>query len=73
MGEPPKMTLNPFTPVSRSVVGGDVFSKYFATPSKDTLMILNGQDMYIDCQLSGLKNPDKVAYNVASVAWGTIS
>lgn len=68
MGEPRKKTLNPFTTVSREVVGGDVFSKYFATPSKDALLILNGQDMYIDCQLSGLKNPDKVAYNVASVA-----
>ncbi|XP_022317011.2 uncharacterized protein LOC111120524 isoform X1 [Crassostrea virginica] len=67
MGEPAKMTLNPFTPVSRAVVSGDVFSKYLATPSENALLILNGQDMYPDCQLTGLKNPDKVAYNVASI------
>ena len=67
MGEPAKMTLNPFTHVSRAVVSGDVFSKYLATPSENALLILNGQDMYPDCQLTGLKNPDKVAYNVASI------
>ncbi|XP_061192442.1 uncharacterized protein LOC133200693 isoform X1 [Saccostrea echinata] len=67
IGEP-QMTLNSFTQVSRAVIGGDYFSKYFATPSKDTLLILNGQSLYTDCQLTGLKNPDKVAYNVASLA-----
>ncbi|XP_062591247.1 follistatin-related protein 5-like isoform X3 [Saccostrea cucullata] len=66
IGEP-QMSLNSFTQVSRAVIGGDYFSRYFATPSKDTLLILNGQSLYKDCQLSGLKNPNKVAYNVASL------
>jgi hypothetical protein len=59
--------LNPFTPVSRAVIGGDIFSKFFATPSKDAMLIVNGQDLYTVCQLSGLKNPDKIGYNVAAV------
>ncbi|XP_056019706.1 follistatin-related protein 5-like isoform X2 [Ostrea edulis] len=67
VGEPQKTTLNPFTPVSRAVIGGDIFSKYFATPSKDALMILNGQDLYSVCRLTGLKNPDKIGYNMAAL------
>ncbi|XP_033732811.1 uncharacterized protein LOC117322144 isoform X2 [Pecten maximus] len=63
--DPRTVQVWPWSQTTRSIVHGNVFSEYLATPSESSLVIVNGRDMHVHCKFADLDSPDSVLFSVS--------
>lgn len=63
--DPRSVRIWPWSQSTRSIVRGNFFSEYLATPSKSTLVVVNGRDMHMHCKFADLDSPDSVLFSVS--------
>ncbi|XP_021344253.1 follistatin-related protein 5-like, partial [Mizuhopecten yessoensis] len=65
--DPRTVRVWPWSQATRSISHGNVFSNYLATPSKSSLVIVNGRDMHVHCKFADLDSPDSVLFSTSNL------